>query len=70
MKGHLFVAFGLIVASIFVFRLLDAIAQPGIGLAEAYVAGGFILSAYLVYFGGREILEKRKQDRQEAALNE
>lgn len=51
MKSHLLIAFGLIVAIIFVNRGLDALSKPGFGLSELYVLGGFVISGLLIRFG-------------------
>lgn len=54
MKSHLFIALGLLIAAIFVMRGFEAIAEPGLGLREAYVLGGFIISGFVVRAGWKE----------------
>lgn len=51
MKHHLFLVLGLVLAAIFAWRAADALAHPGIGVYEFYVAGGFLISGLLVWRG-------------------
>jgi hypothetical protein len=51
MKSHLLIAFGLLVAGIFLIRGLEALAEPGWGLLELYILGGFVLAGLLVRQG-------------------
>jgi len=55
MKAHLFISTGLLIAAIFVTRGLKALRAPGIGLQDCYVFGGFIIAAFLVRAGWREL---------------
>lgn len=54
MKHHLMIVLGLILAGVFAWRAGEAIAEPGLGLRELYVAGGFLISAALIWTGVRE----------------
>lgn len=51
MKSHLLIAFGILMACIFTVRGLEALAQPGWGLFDLYILGGFILAGLLVRQG-------------------
>ena len=51
MKSHLLIAFGLLVAGLFLIRGLEALAEPGWGLLELYILGGFVLAGMLVRQG-------------------
>lgn len=51
LKHHLMIAAGLIMFIIFLFRGANALAVPGIGLAEAYVAGGLFLAVLVILKG-------------------
>lgn len=63
MRAHILLSCGLLMLAIFVFRGANAILTPGIGLNEAYVLGGLVLSGWLMFVGSRELLEKRKAER-------
>ncbi len=54
MKHHLMIVLGLILAGIFAWRASDAFAEPGFGLRELYVLGGFVVSGALIWSGIRE----------------
>lgn len=54
MKHHIMIALGLLMAVLFAFRMADALGEPGIGGREAYLAGGLLIAAYLVYSGWLE----------------
>lgn len=54
MKSHLFIALGLLIAAIFFMRGLEALSEPGLGLLELYIAGGFLISGFLVRAGWKE----------------
>ena len=54
MKSHLFISFGLLIAAIFFMRGLEAIAEPGLGLHEVYIMGGFLVAFLLVRAGLKE----------------
>lgn len=51
MKSHIFISAGLIIAIIFIIRGIETLQSPGLGLQEAYVLGGFIMSGLLIYTG-------------------
>lgn len=54
MKAHLFISVGLLVAAIFFMRGLDAIAEPGLGMRELYVMGGFLVAGLLIRTGWKD----------------
>ena len=54
MKAHLFIASGLLIAAIFFMRGLDAVAEPGLGLREVYILGGFLVAGLLIHAGWKE----------------
>jgi len=54
MKAHLFISAGLLIAGIFIWRGLEALNAPGIGLKELYILGGFIVAGLLIHNGLRE----------------
>ena len=54
MKSHLFIATGLLIAAIFFIRGVEALAEPGLGLRELYILGGFIVAGLLVRAGWKE----------------
>lgn len=59
MKHHLMIVLGLILAGIFAWRASDALADPGLGLRELYIAGGVVISAVLIWSGIREWRARR-----------
>ena len=54
MKAHLFMSSGLLIAAIFFMRGLEVLNEPGFGLQELYILGGFIIAGCLVYAGWKE----------------
>ena len=54
MKSHLFISSGLLIAAIFFMRGLDAVAEPGLGLREVYILGGFLVAGLLIHAGWKE----------------
>ena len=54
MKSHLFISSGLLIAAIFVMRGLEALNEPGLGVREIYILGGFIVAGFLVHAGWKE----------------
>jgi len=54
MKSHLFIAFGLLIAAIFFMRGLEALNEPGLGLREVYILGGFLVAGLLFHVGWKE----------------
>lgn len=54
MKAHLFIALGLLIAAIFFMRGLEALSEPGLGLLEVYILGGFLFAGFLVHAGLKE----------------
>ncbi|PHR61936.1 MAG: hypothetical protein COA43_01825 [Robiginitomaculum sp.] len=63
MKHHLMIALGLILAIIFIIRGAEAFAQPGLGIRELYVLGGFIFSGILLWKGFRDWREAKNTKR-------
>lgn len=51
MKSHMFISIGLLIGAIFVWRGIDALKDPGLGLVELYVLGGFVASGLLIRQG-------------------
>ena len=51
MKSHLFISFGLLIAAIFFMRGLEALNEPGLGLREVYILGGFLVAGLLIHAG-------------------
>lgn len=60
MKHHIMIALGLIMLIVFAWQGFEAIAEPGLGVREAYVAGGFILAGWLIQSGIAEWRHARK----------
>lgn len=60
MKSHLFIASGLLMAAVFFMRGLDALSNPGLGLREMYIIGGFLIAGGLIYAGLKERRQRRK----------
>lgn len=54
MKSHLFIASGLLFAAIFFIRGLEALSEPGLGLHEVYILGGFLIAGFLIRAGWKE----------------
>ena len=54
MKSHLFIAIGLLIGAIFTMRGLEVLVEPGIGLRELYIIGGFVIAAVLIRTGWRD----------------
>ena len=54
MKSHLFISFGLLIAAIFFMRGLEALNEPGLGLREVYILGGFLVAGLLIHAGLKE----------------
>lgn len=54
MKAHLFISVGLLFAAIFFIRGLEALKEPGLGLQELYILGGFLVSGLLIHAGWKE----------------
>ena len=48
MKHHIMLALGILLGLVFAVRLAVAILQPGLGFREVYLAGGLVLSAWLM----------------------
>ncbi|WP_290497830.1 hypothetical protein [Hyphomonas sp. UBA4494] len=54
MKHHIMLALGILLGLVFAVRLAVAILQPGLGFREVYLAGGLVLSAWLMLGGVAE----------------
>jgi hypothetical protein len=54
MKSHLFIASGLLIAAIFFMRGMEALSEPGLGLKEVYIIGGFLIAGFLIHAGFKE----------------
>lgn len=54
MKHHIMIALGLLMLVLFAWLLANALIAPGLGLAEAYYAGGLVIGAFLLQGGWRE----------------
>ena len=54
MKAHIFISVGLLFTAIFFIRGLEALNDPGYGLKELYILGGFIISGLLIHAGWKE----------------
>jgi hypothetical protein len=67
MRPHIFLSFGILMLVIFVYRGIHALLSPGIGISEAYVFGGLVLSGWLMFIGSRELLAMRKARQQISA---
>lgn len=51
MKSHIFISSGLLIAAIFFMRGVEALAEPGFGVREIYVLGGFVVAGLLLRAG-------------------
>ncbi|MEO0816556.1 MAG: hypothetical protein AAFX86_04535 [Pseudomonadota bacterium] len=51
MKHHIMIAGGLLMLIIFAVQGFLAIREPGLGVREAYVAGGFLIGGWLIKSG-------------------
>lgn len=54
MKSHLFISSGFLIAAIFFMRGMEALNEPGLGLLELYVLGGFCVAGLLIHAGWKE----------------
>lgn len=48
MKKHIFFSAGLLMCALYGARAVVALAEPGLGRKEAYLAGGLILGIWLI----------------------
>lgn len=55
------IALGLVLGLTFALRLARALLTPGLGVAEAYLAGGLVLSVWLIIGGLAEWRHTRAQ---------
>ncbi|MEL7232422.1 MAG: hypothetical protein AAGJ85_07925 [Pseudomonadota bacterium] len=61
MGPHLKIALGLVLVGIFLFRGLEALSIPGLGIRELYVVGGFVLAGVLIHQGWKGVQAKRAE---------
>jgi len=54
-KPHLLIADGLLIAAIFLIRGLEALNDPGLGIREVYILGGFLVAGLLIHAGLKEL---------------
>ncbi|MEM6667314.1 MAG: hypothetical protein AAF638_13025 [Pseudomonadota bacterium] len=54
LKAHLMIAGGILMLIIFSIRGYSALTTPGLGVGEAYVAGGFLIGGWLIWSGIKE----------------
>lgn len=54
MKHHIMIALGLLMAVIFGYRAAMALLEPGLGVREAYLLGGLVIAAWLIFSGLKE----------------
>ncbi len=59
MRKHVYTVFGLIMLVIFLWRMAEALRTPGIGLPEAYAAGGIVLALIMSGLGLRMWMQQR-----------
>ncbi|MEP6343607.1 MAG: hypothetical protein ABJ275_09850 [Maricaulaceae bacterium] len=50
----MFISVGLLLAAIFCMRGLEALNEPGLGLREIYILGGFVAAGLLIHAGFKE----------------
>ena len=60
MRKHVYTIFGLIMLGIFLWRMSEALRAPGIGISEAYAAGGIVLALILAVMGVRMWMSDRR----------
>jgi hypothetical protein len=60
MKKHVYTIFGLLMLGIFLWRGAEAVARPGLGLEEVYIAGGVVLALVLTAMGIRMHMAERR----------
>ncbi len=54
MKSHIFISSGLLIAAIFFMRGMEALMEPGLGVREIYILGGFLVAGLLIHAGFKE----------------
>ena len=62
MGSHLKIALGLVLVGIFLFRGIEALSTPGLGIRELYVLGGFVLAGVLINQGWKGVRAKRAEN--------
>ncbi|MEM9739122.1 MAG: hypothetical protein AAF829_04575 [Pseudomonadota bacterium] len=60
MKHHIMIALGTLMLIIFGVQGFHALSEPGLGVREAYVAGGLILAGWLIKSGLAEWRQVQK----------
>lgn len=66
LKYHLMTAVGITLFVTFAYRLALAVAAPGLGLHEAYLVGGMLISAFVIRNGFVGWRETRRMMRENA----
>lgn len=64
MKHHIMIAFGLLMAVVYSYRMANALLAPGLGVSELYLAGGLVIAAWLIFAGLKE--RRRAHSRSES----
>ncbi len=64
MKHHIMIALGLLMTTVFSYRLANAITVPGLGWLELYLLGGNVIAAWLVLAGLKERRHARAQTKE------
>ncbi|MEE9272196.1 MAG: hypothetical protein V3U57_02845 [Robiginitomaculum sp.] len=65
MKHHIMIAFGFVLTIIFIIRAAGALAEPGWGMQEVYVLGGFVFCSILLWRGIRDFREARRESKKD-----
>ena len=63
MKHHIMLSLGILMLLVFSYRGALALIEPGLGVSEAYLAGGLVLSGWLIKGGITEWRYARRQRR-------
>ena len=63
MKHHIMIAFGLLMAVVYSYRMANALMAPGLGTSELYLAGGLVIAAWLIFAGLKERRHARARSR-------
>lgn len=67
MKHHIMIAFGLLMAALFSYRMANAILEPGLGFHELYLLGGIVIAVWLIVAGLKERRYAREQSDDETS---
>lgn len=63
MKHHIMIAFGLLMAIVYSYRMANALMAPGLGVSELYLAGGLVIAAWLIFAGLKERRHARSKSK-------